>query len=186
MRRYVWLALVGATATAHADGVVVSARVGYDHYDPCPGCEDTPQPAWGIAGGLEVGYSFKVLDTVVGPMSARAGLVVDSFHANSTAFNAFNGGDVPVHFNALSLSAKLQLDVVPEYVFIWAALGEAVDPTRTQIHGRRYELGIGGRVWLDHGHHEAVRVDATYARLAFDEPTSDEQYGVALGFEHYF
>lgn len=182
-----YLVLVGALAgAARADGVVVTARVGYDRYDECPGCEDTSHPAWGIAGGLEVGYSFKLLDTVVGPMSARAGLAVDAFHANSTVFDQLDGGELPVHFNALSLSAKVQLDVVPEYVFVSAALGEAVDPTHTEVHGRRYQLGIGGRMWLDNGHHEAVRVDATYARLAFYEPTAGEQYGVALGFEHFF
>lgn len=182
MKALLVLALAG---TAHADGIVVAARVGYDHYDACPSCEDTPQPAWGIAGGLEVGYSFKLLDTVVGPMAARAGLAVDAFHANSTVFDMLNGGDIPVHYNLLAASAKIQLDVVPEYVFVSAALGEAVNPKFTDAHGMRYELGIGARVWLDGGHHEAVRVDASYARMAYQDPTAEEQYGVSLGFEYF-
>jgi hypothetical protein len=156
--------LLAMTGSAAADGWVASVRAGTAFVAASPN-----DHGFGELGAIEGGYQLGRF---------RGSLALDLTLYEETS------GDTHASWLLESPTAKLQVDIISDLVFAFVALGTTVTSHGPDtVYSFRYQAGVGGRVWLSHDN--AIRLDASFAH---DHNNGQDlgEYGVALGYEHYF
>jgi hypothetical protein len=157
------LLLLVMTGTAAADGFVGTVRLGTAFIDAKPA-----DHGFGYVGAIEGGYQL-------GRFRGSLALDFTNFDTRS--------GDEHIGYLLESATAQVQADVIADVVFAFAGIGASTTGGDNQQYALRYQVGVGGRLWLSHD--DAVRIDASFAGDKVAGRSLAEP-GAALGYEHYF